>query len=128
MRLRLSEKDAERLGCEQILPFDTSEVSVGDVEELAERFGFDPYDWPQPFLGEIALENAGEGAEPTPPKWQRRAVVWLALRQADRDVTWDVAGSVKVAGVAYLDDEPGKDDASGESEPSTTMPSKSSGD
>lgn len=128
MRLRLSEKDATRLGCEQILPFDTSEVSVGDVEELAERFGFDPYDWPTPFLGEISLENAGEGAQPIPPKWQRRAVVCLALRQAGHEVTWEQAGTVKVTGVAYLADEPGKDDTSQESEPSTTTPSTNSGD
>lgn len=131
MRIRLDPRDAERLGCEQILPFDLVDVTVADVEELATRFEFDPYDWPIPFIGEVAFADAGNpDAVPHRPPWQQRTVVWLALRQVGLVVTWEQAGSVRSQPLGFLEDdvEPGKDpEPFAESEPSTTGPSENSG-
>lgn len=130
MRLRLNEQDAERLGCEQVLTFETALVSVADVGELADRYDFDPYDWPHPLFGEIAFADAGNpDAKPKPPRWQQHAVVWLTLRQNGHAVSWDAAGTVSAMRLAFLADEeaPGKDEEpSTESEASTTPPSENS--
>lgn len=132
MRVRLHERDAERLGCEQFLTVDTTLVSVAEVEELADRFQFDPYDWPHPLFGEIAFEDAGNpDAKPKAPRWQQRAVVWLALHQNGHPASWDEAGSVSAIGLAFFADEeaPGKDpEASPLNEASTTPPSENSTD
>lgn len=132
MRIRLHERDAERLGCEQILTVDAVLISVGEVEELADRFEFDPYDWPHPLFGEIAFEDAGNPeAKRKAPRWQARAMVWLALRQNGHIVSWEDAGAVSAVGLAFLPDEeePGKDpEPSPENEGSTTQPSGSSTD
>jgi hypothetical protein len=132
VRLRLDPRDAERLGCEPVIKFVMGDVTVAEVEELSDRFEFDPYDWPHPFLGEIAFEDAGNpDAKAKAPRWQQRAVVWLTLRQAGLEVSWEQAGGVRAQTLGFLvdEEEPGKDpEPSPESEGSTTQPSESSGD
>lgn len=132
MRLRLDPRDAERLGCEQVTQFVLGDVTVAEVEELAERFSFDPYDWPHPFLGEIAFEDAGNpDAKPRTPRWQQRAAVWLTLRQAGVEASWELAGTVRAQQLGFLSDEEdvGKDpEPSPGSEGSTTQPSENSSD
>lgn len=132
MRLRLDPRDGQRLGCEQIITFTLVDVTVAEVAELAERFAFDPYDWPHPFLGEVAFEDAGNpDARPRTPRWQQQAVVWLTLRQAGVAASWEQAGTVRAQPLGFLADEvePGKgEESSPESEASTTAPSENSSD
>jgi hypothetical protein len=128
VRIRLDPKDAERLGCDEILPLELWDISIVDLDALADRFEFDPDDWPTPLIGEIAFADAGDpDAQPVVPRWQKQAAVWLAVRMSGVDITWEQAGSVAALKVRYLDDEPGKDEAPSESsDPSTTGPSETS--
>lgn len=130
MRLRLDENDAKTLGCEQILPLDLAAIAIADLDELAARFEFDPEDWPHPLVGEVAFEDAGNpDAKPKKPRWQKRAAVWIAVRNSGVEITWEQAGRVQALKTVYLADEvePGKDEApSPSSEPSTTGLSETS--
>lgn len=132
MRIRLDEDDAKTLGCEQILPLDLAAIAIADLDELAERFEFDPEDWPHPLVGEIAFADAGNpDAKPKKPRWQKQAAVWIAVRASGVDITWAQAGRVQAMKTLYLADEvePGKAEAPSEiSEPSTTGPSETSSD
>jgi hypothetical protein len=129
MLYRLCDEDRERFGCEEWLTYSPYGVSVADLEELSERFDFDPSEWPTPLFGELTLEQAGDpDAKPIAPRWQMRATVWQILRQNGHDVSWEDAGSVQVLliGVRRREEE-GKDpEPSPGSEPSTTPPSESS--
>ena len=124
--IRLDDKDRERLGCDEWLPWDLWAVTIGDLDELAERFNFDPDDWPTPFFGELTLEQAGDpDAKPKAPKWQFRAGIWLALRQAGVEVSWaDMAKVRHLKARTRRTEEPGKEDPA--TEPSTTQPSTTS--
>lgn len=131
-RVQLGDRDRERLGCGEALDFDLMEISIADLEELSERFGFEPEDWPTPLIGEIPFEQAGSpDAKPVRPRWQTRAVVWLALHQSGHDATWDEAGKVAYNRVRFVnEEEPGKDETS-PSPPSAgsgTPPSDTSSD
>jgi hypothetical protein len=125
---RLSDKDRERFGVDEWIGWDPWAISVGDLDELAERFSFDSDEWPEPLFGTLTIEQAGEpDAKPTPPRWQRRAAIWMALRQADLDVSWDDTAKLQHLKVlSRRAEEPGKDDpATGAS---TTPPSGTSSD
>jgi hypothetical protein len=96
MRFQLCEQDRERFGAPEWLSFDLRAISVRDMDELSERFGFDPDDWPMPFAGELTLEQAGDpDAEAKPPRWQKHAWCWMLLRQNGVDASWDEAGEVR---------------------------------
>ncbi len=134
---RLSDEDRKRYGTAEWLDFSVLDISVADLEWLSERFDFEPNAWPTPFFGELTLEQAGvEGAEPVPPRWQRRALAWMLLRQNGHMVSWDEAGEVRSHRVQLRLDEavaetPGKDASppstdSPPSVPSTTKRSRSS--
>lgn len=124
---RLSESDRERFGIDEWLSFNPYAISIGDLEELSERFDFEVEDWPEPYTGRLTLEQAGDpDARPKPPRWQYHAGVWMMLRQAGRDVTWEEVGTVRFFQMESRDTS-GKDPgASDGSEPSTTQPSESS--
>ncbi|HEX6872408.1 MAG TPA: hypothetical protein VF163_15030 [Micromonosporaceae bacterium] len=128
MQIRLCDTDRERFNVDEWLEFDPLDISVADLDELGARFGFDPFDdddpWPVPFYGSLTLEQAGNpDAKPKPPKWQRRAVAWMVLRQAGCDVSWEESGKVRIMRM-QLRESPGKEPT--RSDPSTTTPSESS--
>jgi hypothetical protein len=137
MRFRLCEEDRKRFGVAEWLTFDLRAISVADLEELSERCGFDPTDWPEPWLGQLTLEQAGDpDARPKPPRWHDRASAWMLLRQNGCAASWDDAGTVRMFLVDFRGDEiapasPGKGDTqetpSPDSEASTTTPSSTSG-
>lgn len=112
-RFSIPESDQREFGAPAVLDWNPLDITVEDLEELSERFGFDPSDWPVPLNGELTLEQAGDpDAVPKPPKWRNRALIWTTLRQNGIDVSWERAGK----GHFYLwrrvaDDEvtPGKD-------------------
>ncbi len=83
-RFKLGAEDHERLGCpDEWLDVDPLAISIADLEELSERCGFEPSEWPRPLV-----------ASPR-PRWSGRVTVWLALRQRGIAVSWDEAGSVR---------------------------------
>lgn len=123
MRLRLDEDDAKMLGCERILPLDLSAIAIADLDELSERFDFDPEDWPTPLVGEIAFADAGNpDAKPKKPRWQKQAAVWVAVRCSGVEITWEQAGRVQALKTMYLADEvePGKDEEPSENSGAST--------
>lgn len=127
MEFRLRDEDRERLGGPEWLPWSPMAVTINDLDELVDRFDFDPDDWPTPFFGELTLEQAGDPeAQPKSPRWQRRAAVWMALRQNGIDVSWDDVGTVRIFQVESRVGEPGKADPT--TEPSTIQPSTTSTD
>ena len=141
MRFQIGEADQKEFDAPEWLDFDLRAISAGDLEELSDRFGFDPMDWPDPWIGEIALEDAGDGAVPKPPKWRNRALAWMLLRQNGIDVSWEEAGKARVflmrrdpaeLAAEAADETPGKDDTeetpSDPSDASTTPPSDTSTD
>lgn len=127
LHYRLADADRERFGCAEWLPYSVLDITIDDLEELSDRFGFDPTEWPTPYLGELTLEQAGDpDAKPVPPRWQMRAAVWQILRQNGHDVSWDDVGTVR-AGQVLVRREEGKDpEPSPGSATSTTPPSGSS--
>lgn len=129
MQIRLCDEDRKAFGVdEEWLDFDLVDISVDDLDLLAERYNFDPMDWPTPFLGELTFEQAGdENATPKPPRWQSRVAPWMLLRQAGKDVSLEDAGKVRWFKRRQREG-PGKEipDPSPDSEVSTTPPSASS--
>lgn len=117
------EKDRARWDLPEWLEFDPRDISVVDLCELSDRFGFDMRDWPTVLFGELTLEQAGDpDAKPVPPKWQNQAVAWMALRQNGRMVSWDEAGEARTSWFRFRFPESGKDPSS----PSTSTPSDDS--
>lgn len=134
-QVRFGDKDRERWGLDEWLAFDPLDISVADLGELGDRFGFEAPDWPTVFFGELTLEQAGApDAVPTPPRWQRHAFVWMTLHQNGYHVSWDDAGEARIGRITMRQDppSPGKDNPetspSEPSEPSTTAPSSTSSD
>jgi hypothetical protein len=136
MRLQVPDVDQKEFGTPEVLEFDLWSISVDDLDELSERFGFDPMDWPDPFVGEVTLDMAGDpDARPKPPKWRSRALVWMALRQNGFDVSWESAGKARAFRWSPLPEpevDRGKDSmedpASDPSDASTPQPSDTSTD
>jgi hypothetical protein len=128
VQIRLCDEDREHFKVDtEWVEWDPLNVCVADLDEMAERFGFLPMDWPEPFFGALTLEQAGNpDAKPVPPRWQLHAAAWMALRQAGLDVSWEDAGRVRLL-KARSRPSPGKDsDRSPDSDTSTTPPSASS--
>jgi hypothetical protein len=95
MRFQLCEQDRERFGVGEWLDFDLRAISLKDMTWLSEKFGFDPEDWPNPWLGELTLDQAGDpDAVPKPPRWRNQAMCWMLLRQNGVDASWDDAAEV----------------------------------
>jgi hypothetical protein len=139
MRFQLCEQDRAHFGAPEWLEFDLRNLSVADMTFLSERFGFDPDDWPTPFMGELTLEQAGDpDAVPKPPRWRNHALCWMLLRQNGVKATWDDAAEVHYMLIrsdgsddAEPDESPGKEDRTTPSDPSdasTTPPSDTSTD
>jgi hypothetical protein len=135
MRFQISEADQKEFGAPEFLEFDLRAISAGDLEELSERHGFDPMDWPDPWIGELTLDMAGDpGAQPKPPPWRNRALAWMLLRQNGIDVSWEEAGKARVFLMRRIPEpdepSPGKDATeetdSDPSDASTTPPSDTS--
>lgn len=133
-KVLFGEKDRERWSLPEVVEWDPRDIAVADLEELSDRFEFDMRDWPNVLFGELTLEQAGDpDAVPVPPKWQTRAVVWMALRQNGQLVSWDEAGEARTSWLRFVASE-GKAPArsqdtsepSGSPEPSTTRRSASS--
>lgn len=96
MRLSPCLEDRVRFALPEWLDFDLRNISVADMDELSDRYGFDPEDWPAPFLGELTLEQAGDPeAVPKPPRWRNHALCWMLLRQNGIPASWDEAATVK---------------------------------
>jgi hypothetical protein len=94
--IQFGEKDRQRWDLPEWVEFDPRDIATADLEDLSERFAFDMRDWPTVLFGELTLEQAGDpDAVPAPPKWQTRALVWMALRQNGRMVSWDEAGEAR---------------------------------
>ena len=109
---RLGDADRERLGGPEWLPFELMDVTLGQVTELSDRFGFELEDWPDVLTGTEARKA---------PKWRLQCLVWLALYQSGVNVPWEDAGTVAALRVTFRADEgPGKDESSSESPPSPT--------
>lgn len=103
MKIRVGERDQKHFGVAEVLEFDPRAITVAELEELSERFGFDPNDWPDPLIGELTLEQAGDpDAKPTPPRWRNHAYAWMLLRQNGCDVTWDEAGHFRFFEIEIL--------------------------
>lgn len=130
MKVRLCDKDRELFGCEEWLEWSPADISIDDLDELAGRFGFDPEEWPEPFFGQLTLEQAGDPeAKPKPPPWRSRAVIWMMLRQNGHPVSWEETGKAHpfLAQADVTDVTPGKaPDPSPPSEPSTIRRSRTS--
>jgi hypothetical protein len=95
MRFQLCEADQKRFGLGEWLSFDLRAITLKDMTWLSDKFGFDPEDWPNPWLGELTLEQAGDpDAVPKPPKWRNQAMCWMLLRQNGVDASWDDAAEV----------------------------------
>lgn len=93
MKVRLCDKDRELFGCAEWLEWSPADISIDDLDELAGRFNFDPEEWPEPFFGQLTLEQAGDPeAKPKPPPWRSRAVIWMMLRQNGHPVSWEETG------------------------------------
>lgn len=124
--VRFCDSDRERWGVEEWISVSADEISVADLTELAQRFGFTPYEWPTPLFGEVPFEKAGSpDAERVPPVWQLQCWLWMALRQNGAKVSWDEAGEAKGQKISSRPSEsPGKAEEATES--STTEPSESS--
>lgn len=138
MAIRLCDEDRERLGTPESLEFDLRAISVGDMEFLSERFGFDPEDWPEPFVGQLTFEQAGDpDAKPKPPPWRNHAFCWMLLRQNGIDVSWEAAATVRYF-LITIDADPDREPSPGKETPepspspdsdaSTTPPSATSTD
>lgn len=136
---RLGEKDRERLGAHDWLPFDLLDATLDDITELSDRFGFELADWPNPFFGQVPLEAMGSADandHRKAPSWQIHAGVWLALHAGGIPTTWDEVGRLAILRIEYRrDEEPvGKDEPSSPAEstpdptpePSTTPLSSTS--
>lgn len=90
MKHRLCDEDRKLFGGPEWLEWSLAAISIADLSELADRFDFDPTDWPTPFAGELTLAQAGDpNAKPKPPRWQKQAMVWMMLRQNGVEVAWD---------------------------------------
>lgn len=137
--ISLGDKDRERFNVEEWLEFHPVDISIADLDEISERFGFDYTEWPEPFWGEIPFEQAGNPeAERATPRWQIQAAAWMALRQNAATVSWEDAGTVRIGRMRWRnenpnDESPGKDNeatlakASPTPDASTTTPSSTSG-
>jgi hypothetical protein len=130
---RLCDDDRKHFGLsDEWIDFDLRAISVGDLEWLSERFNFDPDDWPEPFQGQLTLEQAGDpDAKPKSPRWRNHAFAWMLLRQAGVDASWDEAGAVRLYLVQFRGDgEPEGKEVAGSVRPddSTTPPSDTSTD
>ena len=123
MRVRLGDEDRERFGLPEWCSFDLRNISLAELGELSERFGFDPNDWPDPLIGELTLEQAGDpDAVPKPPPWRNQATMWLVLRQNGADVSWDDAAQTRPLMATWQQDpepERGKDDTADPVSPSS---------
>lgn len=135
MRFQICEADQKLFGAAELLEFDIRAISINDLDELATRFGFDPDAWPDPFIGELTLDQAGvPDAQPKPPTWQIRSMVWMALRQNGITVSWEDAGQARPLLWKRLPDpdgvprgkEPTEDQTSAPSGASTTRRSSTS--
>lgn len=117
--ISFGEKDRARWGLDEWLEFDPRDITIGDLQELSERFEFDHTDWPSPYFGEIPLEQAGSpDAQRVAPKWQIQATAWMCLRQNNIPVSWDEAGAIQAGWMRWRTgadevESPGKDDSPG---------------
>jgi hypothetical protein len=127
VKIRVCDEDRELFGCDEWLEFTPLNISLDALDELAQRFDFDPGEWPEPFYGQLTLEQAGvEGAKPKSPPWRARATVWMLLRQNGFPVSWEDVGKSHPY-LARTDASLGKaEDPSPPSEPSTTPRSRTS--
>lgn len=107
MPFRLGESDRPKFGLDGWINYDVRAISVADLEELSERFDFDPADWPEALFGQLTLDQAGDpDAKPKAPRWRNRAIVWMLLRQNGVDISWNDAGSVAFYNISYQPPEP----------------------
>jgi len=134
VRVRLGDEDRQRFSMPEWCTFDLRNISLAELGELSERFGFDPNDWPDPWVGELTLDQAGDpDAKPIPPPWRNQALMWMVLRQNGADVSWDDAAQTRPLMATWEPDpepERGKDDTAAPASPklatSTTPPSSTS--
>lgn len=120
MPFRLGDTDRAKFALDDWLDYDVRRISVADLEELSERYDFDPTDWPDPLLGALTLEQAGDpDAKAKPPRWRNRAIVWMLLRQNGVQATWEQAGEAFFTEIMYRAPEVEAEVGKGESPPST---------
>ena len=136
MRVRLCDEDRARFATPEWCGFDLRNISLADLGELSTRFGFDPNDWPEPFVGQLTLEQSGDpDAMPKPPPWRNQALMWMVLHQNGADVSWDDAAQTRPLMATWdseVEPEPaGKDSTAAPTSPklatSTTPRSSTSG-
>ncbi len=116
MKVRPCEADRQRFGLPEWCELDFRNVTVGEMTELANRFGFDQNDWPEVLQGQLTLEQAGNpDAVPKPPTWRNLLVAWLLLHQNGVDASWEDAGDVHMFLLEY--DLPAPEPAVGKGQP-----------
>lgn len=113
---RLGDADRARFGAPEWMPLELMDVTLDQVTDLSERFGFEIEDWPEAFFGKV-----GEDGERKSPRWQIQTAVWLALHQSGINVPYENVGQIAVLRVQWRkEEEPGKDEGSSDSPPSPT--------
>jgi len=137
MRIRLSEEDAERLGCPRNLEFDFERVMGRELMALEEQVGWDYSTFGTKMQGIPLTDHAGapvwetddDGKLVTDPKTgkpiqmrglkveQLLVMVWLCVLRANPQCRWDTF-DVNLAATDFVEDSAGKAEA--DSEPSTS--------
>lgn len=126
MRIRLSEEDAERLGCPRDIEFDYDKVMGRELIAMEEQAGWDIHRLEQGLEGEYLTNALGEpiwetdskgkvvldgGGKPMRARGLKMATVmvvtWLAVRRAGSTVSY-ADFDFDVTGAEFDPEEPGK--------------------
>lgn len=137
MKIRLSEEDAERLGCPRDLVFDESRLMGRELMALEEQVGWTFQDLERKLQGDPAVDHTGAPIWETDDKGklvladgkptqmrvlrveQLMVMAWLCAFRANPDVAWKTF-DINLTGAEFSDDSPGKDPTPAASKPSTT--------
>lgn len=108
-RIRLSDEDRERIGCDEWLELDLSHLPVEEAEAIEDATG---KTW------DMVLDPGAKAA---------KARLWFALRRAGIEVSFaELTFNLLGMRVTRDEDDPGKADSSDNDEPSTPQTSASS--
>lgn len=95
IRFKLSPEDRERLGAPEVIAFDETRLMLSEARAVQKASGYHPDDW---------FDGLKKGAPDAVA-----AVVWLALRRAGVEITYDDV-DFDLGALVYEEPEPeGKD-------------------
>jgi hypothetical protein len=143
MKIRLSEEDAERLGCPRDLEFDFEKLMGRELMALEEQVGWSFDEFAQKMQGEPLKNALGEpvwetddkgkvvldaGGKPMRARGLRIAqlmvMTWLCVFRTNPDVTWK-GFDFNVVGTEFVDEEePGKGGTTSAASPKNTTGTK----